>query len=819
MRIPDSDLKVKRRTEHLFAAQRLSICKDTDRMFAVLMAVQWPVCVLAAMILSPKTWVGTTSSISNNVWAAVLLGGAISIVPIFLGFYKPGRTYTRFTIAVSQMLMSSLLIHVTGGRVETHFHIFGSLAFLSFYRDWRVLIPATVVVAADHILRGFLWPQSIYGMMSVEEWRWLEHAGWVIFEDTFLIIAIRRSVAEMQNIAQRSAAIRSLNEGLEVHVHERTAELASTNASLELEVEHRRRMNVESQIVSEIAQFNARYRTADELLTFTDKTTGEMLKADCFYVAMADPKTDRLRMTYYRDTNDRVPSQFDVVGGLAALAFRSQPHSLFDREAIMSANECGDAICEEPLPSAWLGVPIQSPKRPIGVLVVQRWEGEVFTEDDARLLSLVAHQIALSIERRKAEEVRLESEERFRDLFDNAPVAYHEIDTQGRYIRVNRTEERLLGYTNEELKGRHVSELVVEKNSRAAIADKLAGKAKLQAVERTFIRKDGRRISVLTEDRLIRNEAGEVTGIRTTLQDITAMKLLEEKVVRGQKLESIGQLAAGIAHEINTPTQYVGDNVRFLQDSFSDLQTIIDKAVELTSLCRAQGINPEALDEMDATVENADLEFLMEEVPKSFEQALSGIARISKIVQSMKDFAHPGTVAKSPADLNQAIESTMTVASNEWKYVAQIVTDFDATLARVPCHVSEINQVVLNMIINAAHSIADVIGNDGAAKGTITLGTKQIGDWAEIRITDTGKGIPDDVKQKVFDPFFTTKEVGKGTGQGLAIAHNIIVEKHGGMIDIESELGKGTTFIIRLPIVEGADLPAVPVEGHELIAA
>ncbi|MFT3746162.1 MAG: PAS domain S-box protein [Pyrinomonadaceae bacterium] len=571
MKISDPDLKIERRAKQLFEVQRRSVYKDTDRMFAFLMAIQWAVGVIAALVLTPKSWVGTTSAVSDNVWGAVFLGGAISSFPIALAFLHPGKAVTRFTIAVAQMLMASLLIHISGGRIETHFHIFGSLAFLSFYRDWRILIPATLTVAADHLLRGLFWPQSIYGLMTIDEWRWVEHAGWVVFEDIFLIIAIKRSVTEMWNIAMRSAAIRDLNESLEVRVHERTAELANSNASLEIEVEHRRRLHAESQIASEMAHFSSRSRDGHELLGFADRLTGEVLRADRFYVALADPNTDVLRMSYYRDSEGRPPGKSDLEGGLARLAAKAGRPRLFDRLGISRAMESGDVVCEEPLPASWLGVPISSPKKVIGVLVAERQKGEIFTSDDARLLTLVCHQIALSIERKEAEDFRRESEERFQDLFDNAPIAYHEIDREGRYVRVNRTEERLLGYTSEELKGRHVSDLIVGKNARAAIMDKMEGRGKLQSVELKFIRKDGRRISVLTEDRLIRDESGDVTGIRTTLQDITALKILEEQVMRGQKLESIGQLAAGIAHEINTPTQFVGDNVRFLRDSFRGL--------------------------------------------------------------------------------------------------------------------------------------------------------------------------------------------------------------------------------------------------------
>jgi signal transduction histidine kinase len=224
----------------IFSHHQQVIYKRTDRMFAVLMGLQWLAGIAAACWLSPKTWIGTTSQTHLHVWAALFLGGAISAFPIALALLQPGRVSTRYAVAVGQMLMGALLIHLTGGRIETHFHVFGSLAFLSFYRDWRVLIPATVIVAADHFLRGLFWPQSVYGVFAASEWRWLEHAGWVLFENTFLLIAIKHSVSEMWNIAERTAEIKSLNSGLEHHVSERTAQLVAANQDLEREVAERK---------------------------------------------------------------------------------------------------------------------------------------------------------------------------------------------------------------------------------------------------------------------------------------------------------------------------------------------------------------------------------------------------------------------------------------------------------------------------------------------------------------------------------------------------------------------------------------------------
>ena len=207
--VPNNKSKtiVKRQAEQLYNDHQQQIYRQADRMFAVLMSIQWLAGIVAALVISPRTWIGQTSDIHIHVWAAVFLGGVISFFPIALAVLHPGKTSTRYTIAVGQMLMSSLLIHLTGGRIETHFHVFGSLAFLSFYRDWRVLVPATVIVALDHMLRGIFYPQSVFGVLTPEKWRWLEHAGWVIFEDIFLVLSCLRGQKEMRQIAGHTAKL------------------------------------------------------------------------------------------------------------------------------------------------------------------------------------------------------------------------------------------------------------------------------------------------------------------------------------------------------------------------------------------------------------------------------------------------------------------------------------------------------------------------------------------------------------------------------------------------------------------------------------
>ena len=296
------------------------------------------------------------------------------------------------------------------------------------------------------------------------------------------------------------------------------------------------------------------------------------------------------------------------------------------------------------------------------------------------------------------------------------------------------------------------------------------------------------------------------SGIDVVLmgEDITGHLLLEHDLVQAQKLESIGHLAAGIAHEINTPTQFVGDNVRFLSDSFTDLLTVLDRYRELRASVKAGTCAPELIAACEAASQRADVAYLTEEIPKAIAQSAEGIERITKIVRAMKDFAHPDSDEKTAVDLNKAIESTVTVARNEWKYVADLTTDLASDLPLVPCLLGQFNQVILNMIVNAAHAIGDAVKGTGR-KGAITIASCRVDTGVEIRITDTGTGIPEDIRHKIFDPFFTTKEVGKGTGQGLAIARSVVMVKHGGTIAVESQVGTGTTFIIRLPVSGSAE--------------
>jgi PAS domain S-box-containing protein len=582
-----------RRVE-IFEQMRDRNHRETDRMFAKLLVAQWLFAVALALLISPWTYAGSERALHLHVKAALVFGALINALPLALIYLRPGWWGTRQTIAVVQMLWSALLIMITGGRIETHFHVFGSLAFLAFYRDWKLLPTATIVVAVDHLARGLWWPDSVYGTLDPEWWRFLEHAGWVAFEDIVLAYACVRGVRELRELAAREASLEDVQAATEQQVVDRTLEL---QRSME------------------------RYRA---LVENTSAIPFEI---------------------------DRATLKLRYIAPQAATLF-----------------EC---TLEE------LG-----------------------------------------------------------------------------------TENFLTNLLHPEDTAKVARALTTYASSEHGVADSFDYRVMLRSGRTLFLR-------TLLSSR----DGDRVYGIAF---DTTRQRQLELELQQAQKLESVGRLAAGVAHEINTPVQFVNDSVEFVREAVTD---VFER--------HAADIDP----------------YLLAEVPQALDRAVDGLQRVAVIVRSMKVFAHANAEC-SDVDLNDAVESTLTIARNEIKYCADVETDFGA-LPQVRCHGGEINQVLLNLLLNAAHAVGDVVKTSGA-RGKITIRTRRDGDDAVISIADTGTGIPDGVRDRVFDPFFTTKPVGKGTGQGLAIARSVIVDKHHGSLTFDSELGAGTTFHLRIPIGHGA---------------
>jgi PAS domain S-box-containing protein len=402
------------------------------------------------------------------------------------------------------------------------------------------------------------------------------------------------------------------------------------------------------------------------------------------------------------------------------------------------------------------------------------------------------------------------SEERSRQLFATIPVPVWLYDLATlRFLEVNDAAVEHYGYSRVEFLQMTVESIrPVEDLGRHRGDLSQPGPEKSVSTGWKHRTKDGRLIDVEISSLLV-----QVTGapaVLVAIQDVTDRIRMEIELRLGQKLQAVGELAAGVAHEINTPMQFVGDNVRFLQDAFAGLFRLLEKHEEIYD-ARGNSYPLELQEQVKAARASADLQFLRAEIPLALDQTSSGVESVTTIVRALKKFSHVDRGReKATADLNDAIESTLIVARNELKYVADVETVF-ANLPPVLCHLGDLNQVFLNLLVNAAHAITDVV-KQTAQKGRIRVETKTDGEFVVVSIGDTGAGIPEGIRDRIFEPFFTTKQVGKGTGQGLALARAIIVEKHGGSLTFASEMGKGTTFSIRIPINGVED--GRPSSGH-----
>lgn len=629
------------RSSAFYQSLKESVYQRADRIFSVLLPLQLIAAVTAAVLLkdSDKNFLST-------VWQAIFFGAIITALPFFFTLKFFGKKITRHIVAVSQMLMAGLFIHLTDGRIETHFYVFVSLALLSLYRDWKIIIAAIAVTVADHFIRGSLYPFSIYGLSNDAGWRWLEHATWILFEGIVLIAICRQSALEIKQIAEREA---------------------------------------------ELDASEKRFRAVVEQ------------SADGIF--LLDPETCDLL-----DCNEA----FRKIFGYDAV------------EEIKSLNADDFASTEQ---------------------------------DETIKQYLQNEKQSFTIERncRKKDGTRINAE------------------LKGRLISCGSGKVYCIT----------VRDLTAE-NHAPTNAKKLSS-------ANVFENENYKDFVVEDERERFENELKKAPQF--------LREVIEKRLRHAQKLEAVGRIAGGIVHEINTPAQYVADNTRFIRDAFADIKQTLEKYDELHQAARKGQVSAELLLQVQEEKELSDLEYLTAEMPVAIEQSLDGISKITRLVQSLKEIAQPDTTGKKAVDLNRAIENTLAVARNEWKYVAELETEFDETLPPVPCFAGEMNQVLLNMVINAAHTIGDVVGDGANGKGTIRIKTKKVDDdWAEVRISDTGAGIPVEIQNRVFDPLFTSKKSAKNAENGLAISHTVVVDKHKGKLSFETEAEKGTTFIIQLPL-------------------
>jgi PAS domain S-box-containing protein len=367
----------------------------------------------------------------------------------------------------------------------------------------------------------------------------------------------------------------------------------------------------------------------------------------------------------------------------------------------------------------------------------------------------------------------------------------------------NKGAENIFGYPAAEIVGRPISVLIppelIEEDQ--GLWTRIRIGECVEHFETARVRKDGRRISVSLTMSPLKDASGKIIGASKIARDTTGRKRGDDTLL---KLNAVGQLAAGIAQEINTPTHFIGDNTRFIKDSFDRIEWALAAYAELLQSAKQYSISRELIAHVENVLKSCDLDSLFEQIPVAIRDTLEGVERITKIVRAMKDFSQPGGSEKALVDLNKAIETTATIARNEWNYVADLTLDLEPSLPVVPCVSGEFNQVILNLLVNAAQAIGDAVKQNPGSRGNIVVRTRRDDDHVEIRVVDTGPGIPESLRPGIFEPLSPTREAGQDAVRGLSLVYHSVVKEHGGKVSFETEVGKGTTFILRLPLTPSA---------------
>ncbi len=735
------------RADELYRENLAEVYRGRDRLFTVVMAIQWVFGVALALHDrrggSPAGVPGVPAGIT--IALATMLSGGVMVATT----RYPGRTWTRHVVAVGQMGWSALITMLLHGRIEAHFHVFGGLALLAFYRDGRVLLTATVVATAGHLVQGALWPATAYGVVAATQLRFLEHAVWIVFADLGLALGMREQHREMRTLARRQAETEALNASIEQKVERRTRELEASREQYRGLIESTH--SIPWQI--DCATWGFVY-VGPQAAILLGCAPADWLDPD-FWANRVHPH-DRARV--------------------------EEQH----REAAASGSHVEAEFRMLRADGSWVWVrSVASPTREGGRVTLNGFVIDV-------------------TERHHSEEQLAAAQRRLKHAMASSSTIIYKLriaDASLQWMSDNVT--RILGYDVEEAlaPGWWVRNIHPDDKGRLLrAADHLT---KDDTLEYRMKNRNGEYRWIRDDQRVLLDGDGAPDLIVGAFTDVTEKRYLEAELQQSQKLEAVGRLASGIAHEINTPVQFVTDSVVFVREAFEDLAPLRERYSQALRRCAERDPRfAEAWLELEREGIDLDVAYLQEQVPKALERSLEGLERIAAIVRSMKEFAHPDQEEMLDADLNHALSTTLTIARNEYKYLADVETDF-GDIPLVPCHVNELNQVFLNVLVNAARAIADRL-DGGEGSGRITLSTRVEDGCVLVSISDDGCGIPESMHASIFDPFFTTKEPGRGTGQGLAIARAVVVEKHGGRLTFESAIGEGTTFHIRLPIARDA---------------
>jgi PAS domain S-box-containing protein len=528
-----------------------------------------------------------------------------------------------------------------------------------------------------------------------------------------------------------------------------------------------------------IAELSSRELPREEMLRSLHAEIASLVYAENLHIALYDPLAERIEFVYFADANDcREALGLGSQCALAELQYGLSWHVLTSGRALRgSLQEIEQQLCDRgplqvrgTLPVEWLGVPMVSEGQVRGLLAVQTYQpGVHFNPADEALLSYVGNHVLQALERSRVLSL-------LAGLYDSIPGLLLVLDAELRLVRVNREALQLLGYDRAKLHQSGLDAIFPEARARLGALLGAATRGSLRE-EVELLRRDGEWLPVLLSASAQRDEDGRLRNLLLVGQDLRERKRLELELRHSQKLESLGQMAAGIAHEINTPMQFIGDNLGFVEQAAQDLVAL------------AEGHGSDGV----------DLDYLRRRVPRAIARAREGVERVSHIVSAMRQFAHPGA-SREPVDLNALVQNAVTVATHSFKYIADLELDL-AELPTVPVVRGDLGQVLLNLIANAAHAMEEQYAVVGG-RGHLRIATRRIEgrNIVEISVQDDGTGIPEAVKARLFEPFFTTKPVGKGTGQGLALTRSIVVDRHGGELLVEDVKPHGARFVIHLPL-------------------
>jgi PAS domain S-box-containing protein len=757
------------RTDQLFKEQQQIVIRHTDRLCSWLMVVQWLFAVGLAFWLSPHTWAGATSQIHPHIWVAIFLGAIITGFPAYLARTQPGKTLTRHVVAVGQMLMSALLIHLTGGRIETHFHVFGSLAILSFYRDWRVLVTATVVVATDHLVRGIFWPESVFGVLYAPLWRPFEHAGWVLFEVTFLLIAIRKSVNEMYLVAQRQAKLEAMNEAIERTVAERTMELSRENR------QHR--------------ELQALYRSLVEQLPagiFRKDAEGRYVFVNSWFCKLRGMTPEQIQ-----GKTAVTLSQTETNDDTIQLLRKGTEH----HEEIMRTGKTIEAVEEHAGENGH--------SRHLHVLKTPVYGAEG---------TIVGSQgILVDITERKRAEAALAYEQYLlNSLLDNSDDKIYFKDAESRFIRCSRSMAKLFNVKKaEDAVGKTDSDFFSGEHARQALEDEQkiiqTGVPLLGQVEKETWQ-DGRVTWVISTKMPLYDEHRKIVGTFGVSKDITKIKKTEAELAQTHKRLLDASRQAGMAEVATSVLHNVGNVLNSVNVSTGIIAERIQKSkvssvVKVVDLMKAHpndladffANDPKGKQVPEYLVKLAEhLAQEQQELMKEIGSLINNVVHIKEIVAMQQGYAKAAGIVES-LKASDLVEDAIRMNSGAVdRHKIKIVRDFN----EVPVLTTDkhkVLQILVNLIRNSKYACDDSERDDKQ----ITLRLRNGDGRVKISVIDNGIGIPPENLTRIFNHGFTTRKEGHGFGlhSGAIAAHEL-----GGTLVAQSEgIGRGATFTLELP--------------------